>query len=175
MEYNILKTIETNYGYVGEEETIMTPFPSELTVIPGVGQIIHNLSLITKIHNTDDLNKISKKTEFESDEVEQLGSGDNAEDVESNTNDTPKMNADTDNIAEKAKIDIPFNEHKRKSMDEAVYQSLMHPKMFKTNSVIFTQTAKNEPKKTVIEKPKSVEKAVEKEGKKIKHKFHVYE
>ena len=74
MEYNLLKTIETNYGYTGEDDIIMTPFPSEMSIIPGIGQIINNLSIIVPLYNTHELTNVTKKSEFEL-ENSQLGSG----------------------------------------------------------------------------------------------------
>ena len=170
MEYNLIKTIETNYGYVANEEIVMTPFPSDLIIIPGVGQIINNLSIITKVHNSDDLTKISKKNEFEINNIEQSGSGENDDILKTNADESEK-NSD-DKTSDKEKVDIPFNEQKRKSMDESVYQSLMHPKMFKTNSMIFTQTVKTPPKKTGGNEAKTIQN----DGKKkIVHKFQVYD
>lgn len=167
MEYNLIKTIETNYGYVEEEEIVMTPFPSDVTVIPGIGQIINNLSIITKIHNSDDLTKISKKNEFESTEIDQLGSGENADDT------TEEIDLKNSNADKNEKIaDIPFNEQKRKAMDQTVYESLMHPKMFKTKSLILKKPIQS-PKKTG--NMETTAKSSQKDPKKINHKFHIYE
>jgi hypothetical protein len=61
MEYSLLKTIETNYGYIDQEQIVMTPFPSDISIIPGIGQIVNNLSIVIPLHNKSDLTNISKK------------------------------------------------------------------------------------------------------------------
>ena len=61
MEYNLIKTIETNFGYVEEEAIIMTPFPAEVLVVPGIGQIVNNLPIIMPLHHSHDQTMLSKK------------------------------------------------------------------------------------------------------------------
>jgi hypothetical protein len=75
MEYNLLKTIETNYGYVGDEEIVMTPFPAEIQITPGIGQIVNNLSIVTTLHNYRDTTVSTKKSVFDSIENDQSGAG----------------------------------------------------------------------------------------------------
>jgi hypothetical protein len=127
MEYNLIKTIKSNYGYIAEEHIVMTPFPADLNIVPGIGQIVNNLSIVIPLHNKHDFTNISKKSEFEVNESDQLGAGNETENLNE-----PQTNSSNENTETEA---IPFNELKRKSMDETVYQSFMHPKMFKTNSL----------------------------------------
>ena len=79
MEYNLIKTIETNYGYVGNEDFVITPFPSELIEISGIGQIVNSASIIIPLHNSHDLTRITKKTEFELEDQSGGGNEDNTE------------------------------------------------------------------------------------------------
>lgn len=162
----MLKTIETNYGYIDEEQIVMTPFPSDISIIPGIGQIVNNLSIVIPLHNKNDLTNISKKTEFEmTDEVTettQLGAG----------NDTDNAKNDTILNVSNAEV-IPFNELKRKSMNETVYQSFMHPKMFKTNSATIEKSTKAN---ASVSAKKTTDNLAEEKTQnfKQKHKFNVY-
>jgi hypothetical protein len=170
MEYNLIKTIETNYGYTDDDQIIMTPFPANLTIMPGIGQIVNNLSIVMPLHNNTELTNISKKSEFENTQIDQSGGG-NDNDIDNSTNSTDTL---TDSSKATSEV-IPFNELKRKSMDETVYQSFMHPKMFKTNSLNLaknTKTAINVSAKETLEKEKTEEK--KNAQSKTKHKFNVY-
>ena len=137
MEYNLIKTLETNFGYVAEEHLIMTPFPADLSIVPGIGQIVNNLSIVIPLHNTHDLTTLSKKSEFETTENIQEGGGNNSESVNATENATER------NTSNEESESIPFNEAKRKAMDETIYKSFMHPKMFKTSSLNLDKTPTN--------------------------------
>jgi hypothetical protein len=164
MEYNLLKTIETNYGYTGEDDIIMTPFPSEMSIIPGIGQVINNLSIIVPLYNTHELTNVTKKCEFES-EKNQLGLGNETE-ILDKAND--HVVSDSDN--KPSETSIPFNDNKKRLLDESVYESFMHPKMFKTNSIIL-DNSKVKKAKTETSTKEKLEKTPS--DLKIKHKFNV--
>jgi hypothetical protein len=168
MEYNLLKTIETNYGFISEEEIIMTPYPSDIQIIPGIGQIINNLSIVTTLHHNVDATISTKKSVFDSSENNQLGAGNSEQEIEDNENDTK------DNTVSENSTQIAFNEQKRKAMGDEVYESFMHPKMFKTNSVTLNNQKEkvNTPTKlakTVVQKSKELSNSKTK----LKHKFNV--
>ena len=172
MEYNLLKTIETNYGYMGEEEIVITPYPSDTQIIPGIGQIVNNFSIVTRLHNNSEITVSTKKKDFDPIENVQTGSGNTEHEIENNEVDNK------DNPTNSSQIE--FNELKRKSMDDAVYQSFLHPKMFKTNST--TLHNKKEKVDTSSQIPKTITKnVVQKSDKlsapksKLKHKFNVFD
>jgi hypothetical protein len=141
----------------------MTPFPADILVVPGIGQIVNNLPIIVPLHNSHDQTTLSKKTDFEISEKEQLGGGnDDQEDkIENNESET----------------NVEFNEKKRKSMDESDYQSFMHPKMFKTSSIDLKKTPETSTKrsKTESETNSNIAKQIGKQKQsKLNHKFNVY-
>ena len=57
-----------------------------------------------------------------------------------------------------------FNESKRKRLGSAIQDSFLHPKLIKTNKIIFQKTS--EPKKMIG--------GAQTQSKKVKHKFQFY-
>ena len=70
--------------------------------------------------------------------------------------------------------DLILNERKRKQLDSSIYESFMHPKMFKTKKI---NVENNSIKmlKTTVQQKKLITSPVKNDTvKKVKHKFSLY-
>ena len=155
MEYNLLKTIESSLGanfVPNERYPRLSPFPATDHVNPGVGQICRLHSFYVPLYTTKNLHEKQKTNAIENLE----GSGDNSQ-IESNAEES------NDNINE-INDPIEFNLEKRKRLGSAIQESFLHPKLIKTDKIIFkTPPVKSEPK-VKVQLPKVNEKS-------LKHKF----
>jgi hypothetical protein len=169
MEYNVLKSFETNFGYTGDFDM----FNDDL-IIPGIGQILSFSSLIVPLHNIHDETKIEKQTEIGT-VNEQSGAG-NGE-LNPTVSDLSEV-AEVSNLdkIEHASTNIEdtteaLNDRKRKQMDPSIYNSFMHPKMFKTHKISLEKPSN-------VTKNKLFNKDTSTSSKKIKnnvnHKFNLY-
>ena len=167
MEYNLLKTFETNFGYCGENDIF-----SDDLVLPGIGQVLNYNSLILPLHNAEALTEITKQNDFE---IEQLGAGN---ELISSEEDSKKEPVEEENDGhQKSQVedsDLILNERKRKQLDSSIYESFMHPKMFKTKKI---NVENNSIKmlKTTVQQKKLITSPVKNDTvKKVKHKFSLY-
>ena len=172
MEYNLLKTFETNFGYSGENDIF-----SDDLVLPGIGQVLNFNSLIVPLHNAEGLTAITKQSDFE---IDQLGAGIEAgSNEEENDNDIDaSLENSANGIQTKTQVedsDLLLNERKRKQLDSSIYQSFMHPKMFKTKKINVDKTSIKIPKEIKSEQKKIVANPINGGSvKKVKHKFTLY-
>lgn len=173
MEYNLLRTFETNFGFSGENDIF-----SDDLILPGIGQILNFNSVIMPLHNAFDLTKIEKQNDFEI-ELEQSGAG-NEIDSEDSAEITSETNGEKDmgleNKSEVEESELNLNERKRKQLDPSIYESFMHPKMFKTHKIVLDEKSNVKKSKTVSKQQKSPTSTIIQNDtvKKIKHKFNVY-
>ena len=154
MEYNLLKTLDNDdyLNYNGEDSVIQFD-----DIIPGIGQIAQmNSFVIVPNHSQPDFTKIEKQNNLVEKVTEQLGGGIETEDKNEIQNEEENS---TDNEV--------HNATKRKAIDPAIYQSFLHPKMFKT-SVINIEQKKTKLSGIDKEKTQTDKKKV------VKHKFNVY-
>ena len=160
MEYNLLKTLDNDdyLNYNGEDSVIQFD-----DIIPGIGQIAQmNSFVIVPNHSQPDFTKIEKQNNLVEKVTEQLGGG--LEEIEHENKNEIETQKEEENSTEND-VDV-HNVMKRKAIDPAIYQSFLHPKMFKTSLVNIEQ------KKS---KPNSTNRQTqEKSDKKVKHKFNVY-
>ena len=157
MEYNLLKTIETNLGanlVPNEQYPRLSSFPATDFVNPGVGQICRLYSFYVPMYSRQNLHEKQKKIELENLE----GSG------VTESNEALELN-ETEN--ETSKDPIEFNLEKRKRLGEAIQESFQHPKLIKTDKIIFKK-----PQKTQKSEAKLQETSANNFPQKvIKHKF----
>ena len=170
MEFNLQKTLNDNGdfdSYNGDDYSVDILD----AVTPGIGQIVPDDTFIVPLYNNSDLTTIMKTDNENSD---QIGGG--SDEISPDSQDVSEsLNKNDEKINENAstsKINVEFEndsnlERKRKQMDPEIYQSFMHPKMFKTNTLTFDATEKKDLKK-VGEKKKLFG------GKSTKHKFNIY-
>ena len=171
MEFNLQKTLNDNGdfdSYNGDDYSIDI-FDS---VTPGIGQIVPDDNFIVPLYNNSDLTTIMK---IDNENSDQIGGGseeispDSEDVIESNNGDDEKVNENASTSKTNNMFENGHNvERKRKQMDPEIYQSFMHPKMFKTNTLIFDDETKTKDLKKVPEKQKLLG------GKSTKHKFNVY-
>lgn len=177
MEYNLLKTFETNFGYSGSENDIF----SDDLILPGIGQILNFNSVIMPLHNAQDFTKIAKKNDLQ---IEQTGGGNESIDISEEKNIEPESekaphieedtNLDTEKKNELEDSELILNERKRKQLDPSIYESFMHPKMFKTNKITIQNTSVKKASKDTKKKDLSVNVMKNDTVKKVKHKFNLY-
>ena len=163
MEYNLQKTLNDNSdfdSYNGDD------FSTDLfdSVTPGIGQIVPDDDFIVPLYNNSDFTTIMKEDNL--DTLEQIGGGQD-EDLEQQENDQSSEAITQTNLTDSSEL-----ERKRKQMDPEIYESFMHPKLFKTNTLSFDSHKKEKKKDLKTEKEK--EKIKQIGGKASKHKFNVY-
>jgi hypothetical protein len=164
MEYNLLQTFESNYGFVSPYQDIF----SEDQIIPGMGQILDFNSLIVPVHNFEDLTKIEKQNDFDAVLIDQSGAG---KDTSSNETDVEIAHEkNTVKNSDLAESDLNLNEQNKKRMDPEIYESFLHPKKFKTKTVVLVNTPKQK-QKVALEKQKEKQTV---SSTKVKHKFSLY-
>ena len=160
MEYNLLKTIEPNWASTVLPPSFprLTPFPATDYINPGLGQISRLFSFYVPLHSQTHLHTVTKKVNT----VNLEGSG-KSETTADTTNDESSKD-DTNDAPISDDIDpIEFNETKRKRLGPAIQESFLHPKLIKTNKIVF--------KKQLLKKNPEVIKTESKPKKEIKHKF----
>jgi hypothetical protein len=124
MEYNLQKTIEQNIFHSIPNSTypILTQYPATDFVNPGLGQVSRLYSfyvpLFAQKSSSYEIKKSSTDEEKDPIEIEQTGMGE--EDISETE----------DNILNQ------LNERKRKKMDDGVYDSFTHPKVFVTKKIL---------------------------------------
>ena len=153
MEYNLEKTLDFDINYESPNDFNIDLFED---FMPGIGQIVPFDNIIVPLYNHSDLTTIIKENNLE---VEQSGGGLESDD-ELNQNSEDQLN----------EVNTNENPNKRKIIDEAIQNSFMHPKMFKTKIITLDTASIEKPKKNVsqqlsVESPKMSFK---------KHKFKIY-
>jgi hypothetical protein len=153
MEYNLLKTIENGIGapFIPREQfPNLSSYPATDFVNPGIGQISRLYSFYVPLYSNRNLHQLQKKNSLENLE----GSG-VAEESQSNTEQTEQEE-------ELNKDPLEFNLEKRKRMGSPVQESFLHPKLIKTDKIIFKTPKKSEKKDTKVIKDIKSD---------VKHKF----
>jgi hypothetical protein len=166
MEYKLLKTIETNQMNLIPKQPLprLTPYPSDNCVNPGLGQIARLYSFYVPLYSRSNLHTI-KKHEPNVEAVNQEGKGNETDEDLKNENPTFSQNeSDLQNDNNLTPLD--YNERKRKLMDLGVHESFLHPKLIKTDKIVFS-------KSHVKTDSKELNKNTEKKPnvKYLKHKF----
>jgi hypothetical protein len=140
MEYRLLKSIEPSQGILIPKETLprLTPYPANNCVNPGLGQIARLYSFYVPLYSNPNLHSISKhEADVEPMNVEPLNQEGKGED--STLDNTPQLQNDNELKDESNLNPIDFNEKKRKLMGTAVHESFLHPKIIKTDKILFTK------------------------------------
>jgi hypothetical protein len=165
MEYNLQKTIEQNLfcrTFPNTSYPSLTPYPAIDYVNPGCGGINKLYSFYVPLFSQHVSSyQIKKQSDINSLEIEkeQLGEG---------NNDEESTNEDVSNAK------------KRKLVGESIYDSFMHPKVFKTKKLYLSGNEKSQIEEKEKQSPKSKEQNTLKgDGKKSKktshkHKFQFY-
>ena len=168
MEYNLQKTLNSDYF---DYDSNVTDFEIEQydEITPGIGQIIQIDNIIVPIYHTSDLTTIIKD-----DSSEQLGAGvDTSNEIDNESLDTESptlksMLSESEKTLDDKESESEQNTKKRKIIDEGIHSSFLHPKMFKTKTLVLN--SKPEDKNDTNKK-----KSDQKDGKKsLKHKFNIY-
>ena len=149
MEYNLLRTIEAQIGYPGTSSAFpqLTPFPANDFVNPGLGQISRLYSFYVPLYsNCNSSTQIKKKVDIDNLE----GSGNV---VENSNEDRTNFQQETEIDPQETELDpLEFNEIKRKRMGSPVQETFLHPKLIKTDKIIFSNVGGREEKDRQIEK-----------------------
>lgn len=151
MEYNLLKQIEPNIGFLFPSQTHpqLTPYPALDYVNPGLGQVIRIHNFMVPLHTQDSLHLIQKENDLEDNlklnELQQqlndqVGSG--LEDF----NDKKEKLLIQSQIHQSP---TELNLKKRKLLGEPIFESFLHPKKVKIGEM---NLSSNESKKTTIGK-----------------------
>jgi hypothetical protein len=169
MEYRLLKTIESSQFSLLPKETLprLSAYPANNCVNPGLGQIARLYSFYVPLYSNRSLHSISKNepnVEPNVEAIDQEGTGNDLDVGETKTEQLNKEEKSDENLDDIDLNPIEFNERKRKLLGPAVHESFIHPKLIKTNKIIFPQTNKSNQKNTTKEIPVS-------ETKHVKHKF----
>ncbi len=143
MEYRLLKSIEPSQGTLIPKEKLprLTAYPANNCVNPGLGQIARLYSFYVPLYSNPNLHSISKhEADVEPMNIEPLnqeGKGeDSSLDIETNA---PQLQNDNEAKDESYLNPINFNERKRKLMGSAVHESFLHPKIIKTDKIVFSK------------------------------------
>jgi hypothetical protein len=170
MEYRLLKSIEPTQGILLPKETLprLTAYPANNCVNPGLGQIARLYSFYVPLHSNPNLHSISKnEADVEPLNVEPLnqeGKGeDSVSDIKTNI---PELQKDNEANDESYLNPIDFNERKRKLLGSAVHESFLHPKIIKTDKIVFSKQKPVNKTTSATKSDKSVPPL-----KPIKHKF----
>ena len=151
MEYNLQKTLSNETDY---ESHYPIDFNTECfeDLTPGIGQIVPYDNFIVPLHNNSDLTTIFKEPI-----VEQLGGGQEIEDKDETSGIDAEINSENNEIQDKTNdksVEKVQNIEgvKRKNMDSAIFDSFMHPKMFKTKFVSLDKNVVNTSSKNTVKK-----------------------
>jgi hypothetical protein len=170
MEYRLLKSIEPQ-GVLMPKEKLprLTAYPANNCVNPGLGQIARLYSFYVPMYSNPSLHSISKSEANVEPNVElfdQEGKGENSTDTSNNE----QVESQINNANFRADSDLnpsDFNERKRKMLGSAVQESFLHPKIIKTDKIVFSnQRIVNKVNSNQTQVHKSVD-----TSKPIKHKF----
>jgi hypothetical protein len=169
MEYNLLKTIETNFAsFKTPNETLprLTPFPSTDYVNPGLGQISRLYSFYVPMYSNKNIHTLHKKAaDTNAESLEGFGNVQVEENTENNESENIDQKDESDEINSQLQSNpLELNASKRKKLGAPVHEAFLHPKIIKTDKLFIkpTQTVK-QTKQTA-----STSKAPKKT---IKHKF----
>lgn len=157
MEYNLQKTIEPNlrmHMCPNSSHPRLTAYPSNNFINPGIGNISKLYSFYVPIHTQSFKHEIKKNVE-EKLQTDQLGGGD--VDI-------------LENAKSEESVVQKLNEKKRKLLGDAVFDSFMHPKPFKTKKIELQQ----EKKLTKTKSEKSGNGSKNLPNKSQNHKFQFY-
>jgi len=170
MEYRLLKSIEPSQGILIPKETLprLTPYPANNCVNPGLGLIARLYSFYVPLYSNPNLHSISKHEAdvepMNTEPLNQEGKGEDlALDIKTNA---PQLQNDNEAKDEGYLNPIDFNEKKRKLMGSAIHESFLHPKIIKTDKIVFS---KQKPVNNPTLETKSDKSALS--FKPIKHKF----
>ena len=160
MEYNLLKTIEPNWASTALPPTLprLTAFPATDYINPGLGQISRLFSFYVPLHSQTHVHTVQKKVN--SINLEGSGADSNKDESE------PSKDGESESLKDGTTDDIDpmeFNETKLKRLGPAIHESFLHPKLIKTNKIVF--------KKQFPKKANEMIKTEFKPKKEIKHKF----
>ena len=159
MEYNLLKTIESSYGgnfVPNERNPRLSPFPAIDYVNPGVGQICRLHSFYVPLYSTKNLHEKQKKNALEN--MEGSGVSQPEEILEES------KESENDDL----KDPIELNLEQRKRLGPAIHESFLHPKLIKTDKIIFNKPKPLKSKLKTEQKSKTDE---INQKSPIKHKF----
>lgn len=110
MEYNLQKTLNAQSNSFSLH---LTGFPSNDLVTPGFGQLVNHFSMYVPLNASPSIHTVVKEKE----EILQEGRG-----------------ADSAKNDEKKILD-ELNSKKRKLLEDPIYESFIHPKVIKTESI----------------------------------------
>ena len=172
MEYNLLKTIESNFGSFrvpNENLPKLTPFPGTDYVNPGLGQISRLYSFYVPMYSNKNVHTLQKKV-ADTNAQSLEGFGNIAETTEEPKDETIKdTKSESDEIESQLRSNpLEFNANKRKKLGEPIHESFLHPKLIKTDKLFIN--SRPESKK----KPSSNASSSKTSNKPIKHKFEIY-
>ena len=175
MEYNLLKTIEPNLNPAISSSIYprLTPYPARDYINPGLGQISRLYSFYVPLFSSHNLHSLTKNIpeNFE-------GSGNVNENEQGETKNDEKPIPNEQNAQEESEsepssstklekqIDDPikYNEAKRKRLGAPIQESFLHPKLIKTNKIIF-------PKSKIVSKSNLIPNTNTLKKKEVQHKF----
>ena len=168
MEYNLQKTLidSTDFDSYNGDEYSVDIFDS---ITPGIGQIVPDDNFIVPLYHNSDLTTIMKEDNL--DTIQIGGGGPDVEltekdsEIENHTDETPSTS--------KSNLETPLlatQERKRKQMDPEIYDSFMHPKIFKTNTLTFESKSSE----FFFLKTRRQRQKKQFGGKVSKHKFNIY-
>lgn len=162
----------TKGGLLLPKETLprLSAYPANNCVNPGLGQIARLYSFYVPMYSRPNLHSISKSeanVETNVELFEQEGKGENSSLDSTNLEQVQSQINDADFKADSDLNPTDFNERKRKMLGSAVQDSFLHPKIIKTDKIIFSnQRVVNNVNSNKTKMQKSVE-----TSKPIKHKF----
>ena len=167
MEYNLLKTIESSVGtnfIPTEKYPRLSPYPASDFVNPGLGQICRLHSFYVPLYTNKSLHEKQKTNTLEN--LEGSGSIEKANESTETPESTETVESkDLTNSANSTSGEIDpneFNFEKRKRLGPAIQESFLHPKLIKTDKILFKAPLKSERKF----KPKATN-----QNTTVKHKF----
>ena len=141
MEYSLLKTIESGFGspFIPNSYPTLTAYPSRDYVNPGLGQISRLYSFYVPLHSDYNLHTLKKKVDLKSSENLE-GSGISTENDD--------LTQTSEHVDEETSYNDPqqYNEIKRKRMGSPIQDAFLHPKVIKTDKIIFASSSKQPPK-----------------------------
>jgi hypothetical protein len=138
MEYNLLKQIEPNLGFLPYAGFSLSSTPAKDFVNPGVGQLSREFNLFVPLSFETKTHMIQKVGEIIN-EDDQAGEGE-----DSNDNDVMQQDDISVSATNNDENPMEFNEKKRKNLDPGVYESFMNPKKIKIGKLILPQRPKSE-------------------------------
>ena len=149
MEYNLLKQIVPNRSYLPYSFNFrQSSTPGFDCVIPGIGNVASPFTFFVPSYNPLHAH-LKKKVTVQVTTVDQEGKG--SDERESEDSKLPEQAQQSESSLKKEILD-ELNKNKRKLLDEAIYESLVHPKKIKTETVLL-RPEQNLTRFTKITKP----------------------